>query len=235
MRKKFSSQNDPVKSWKAILTTLPESFCSKNQNISKTFQLCPRKFTKIVPLDTSIEVWQQCWKVFAIVNWVSAQFPNKMNRKKHQFFSFLPENVVPGTQNPALKNMLIFSGRTQLVFVLRRKKMAKFINVLKEPSFFKILRLTHRNHNRLLIRSVFLAKTLESFRLKSEKSGKKIFLRKLVFPQKVFLVALNATLEFWPDIFRKKGSNSLTKNSDLTKHSWCFQRKNIPPNVLQDN
>ena len=234
MREKFSSQNDPVKSWKAILTTLPESFCSKNQNISKTFQFCPRKFTKIVPLDTSIEVLTTMLKSFCHSQMSLHSNSKKDEPKKTSIFSYLPENVVLGTQNPALKNMLIFSGRTQLVFLLRRKKMAKFINVLKEPSFFKILRLTHRNHNRLPIRSDFFAKTLESFRLKSEKSGKKIFLRKLVFPQKVFLVALNATLEFWPDIFRKKGSNSLTKNSELTKHSWCFQRKIIPPNILQD-
>ena len=52
MKKTFSSQNVPVKSWKAVLTTLPESFCSKNDNNSKTVQFCPKKFPKIVPLDT---------------------------------------------------------------------------------------------------------------------------------------------------------------------------------------
>ena len=225
MRKKFSSQKVPVKSWIAILTTLPQWFCSEKKNISKAFLFCSRKFPKNVPLDTSIEVLTTKLKSFRKCQLSLRSSSKKGEPKKTSIFSFLPENVVLGTQNPAVKNMLIFSGRTQLVFVLRRKRMAKYLIVLKEPSFFKMLPLTHRNHNRLPIRSDFFAKTLESFHLKSEKSRKKIFLRKLVFPQKVFLVALNATLEFWPDNFRKKGSNSLTKKSELTKHSWCFQRK----------
>ena len=79
--------------------------------------------------------------------------------------------------------MLSFSGRIQLVFVLRWKMMAKFTIVLQDPSFFKLMPLTHRNHNKLPIRSVF-AKNLEKFRLMSENSrkNKKVF-RKFVFPK----------------------------------------------------
>ena len=225
MKKSFRPKKLPSSREKQFWQPFRNLFAQKIRTFEKTFQFSPRKIPKNLPLDTSIEVLTTKLKSFRKSQLSLRSSSKKDEPKKTSIFSFLPENVVLGTQNPDLKNMLIFSGRTQLVFVLRRKRMAKYLIVLKEPSFFKMLPLTHRNHNRLPIRSDFFAKTLESFHLKSEKSRKKIFLRKLVFPQKVFLVALNATLEFWPDNFRKKGSNSLTKKSELTKHSWCFQRK----------
>ena len=62
----------------------------------------------------------------------------------------------------------------------------------------------------------------------SEKSRKKnkLFYKKHVFPQNVTLVTLNAVLEVWPDFLPTNGSKSITQNSELTRNSWCFQRKN---------
>ena len=234
MKKRFRPEKLLSSREKQFWQPFRNLFAQKIRKFEKIFQFCPRKFPKKVPLDTSIEVLTTMLKSFRKSQMSLRSNSKKDEPKKTSMFSFLPENVVLGTQNPALKNMLFFSGRTLLVFVLRRKRMAKFINVLKEPSFFKMLRLTHINHNRLPIRSDFFGQNSGKFSPKVRKIRKKNFLRKHVFPQKVFLVALNATLEFWPDIFRKKGSNSLTKNSELTKHSWCFRRKKIPPNVLQD-
>ena len=102
----------------------------------------------------------------------SIEFPLQVRNwqtENFSIYSIFPENVDLGTQNPALKDMLIFSGKTQLVFVLRRKKMATFITVFKEPSFFKMLPLTHGNQNKLALRSVFFCQTSGKFSLNVRK------------------------------------------------------------------
>ena len=136
-------------------------FAQKIRTFEKTYQFCPGKFPKNVPLDTSIEILTTMLENFRKSQLSLRSNSKKDEPKKTSIFSFLTENVVLGTQNPALKNLLFFSGRTQLVFVLRWQKMAKYIIVSKEPSFFKMLPLTHRNHNRISIRSDFFAKTPE--------------------------------------------------------------------------
>ena len=124
-----------------------------------------------------------------------------------------------------MKNQLNFSGKIQLVFVLRRKKTAKFVLVLKQTSFFRVLPLTQRNLSKIPFRPVFFAKKLEYFRWMSKKSRQdEYFFEKLVFPQNVTLVAPNATLEIWPEIFPEKSSKSITKNRNWQNN----------PGVLRD-
>ena len=120
------------------------------------------------------------------------------------------ENVDLDTQNPAWEKLLHFSGKTQPISVPRRKKLAKFMMVSKEPSFFKVLPLTHVTHYKLPFRSFFLSKIREVFVYCPKNPEKKCFFKKLVFPQNFTLVAPNAVLQIWPEVFRKEGSNSIT-------------------------
>ena len=161
MKKKIRPKIVHVKSRKAVLTTLSEIFRSKITKYQKPFDFVPEKFLKLYLWTRRMKMWQQCWKVFARVNWISAQSPKKMKRKKIK--SIFSENVDLDTQNPALKNMLFFSGKGQLVSVLRRKKTAKFILILKKPSFFKMLPLTFINHIKIPFRSNFLPQISKDF------------------------------------------------------------------------
>ena len=123
--------------------------------------------------------------------------------------------------------MLFFSGKSQLVFVLRRKKTANFILVLKEPSLFEVLPLTQSNHKKLRFRSVFSATNMESFRSMSENSGnKKNFFKKLVFPQNVTMVAYNATWKTGQKIFGKRAQNLLPKVRNWQVFLGVFRDKN---------
>ena len=69
----------------------------------------------------------------------SIELPLKVQKKepKKKFISiYFSENVDLDTQNPALKNLLNFSGKTQVVSVPRRKKMAKFVYICFEKTIF---------------------------------------------------------------------------------------------------
>ena len=144
---------------------------------------------------------------------------------------FLPESIEfpPKVQKRWTEKKIKINPlplKTQLVFVLRRKKLAKFIFVLREQSFFEVLPLTHSDHNKLPFRSLFFAKNLEIFCSMSDNSrNNKYFFKKLVFAQNVTIVAPNATLEIWQEIFPKKGSKSVIEKPELTKSFCCFQRK----------
>ena len=127
--------------WQPFRKLLAQKVTSKQ----KPFDFVPENFPKLYLWTRRMKFWQQCEKVFTRVNWVSAQSPKKMNRKKIKI-------------NP-------LSLKTQLVFVLRRKKLAKFNIVLTEQSLFEVLPLTHSDHNILPFRSVFFCQKTGNFLL----------------------------------------------------------------------
>ena len=87
--KKFSSQKAPVKSWKATFGNPSGIFLlTKLEHSKKPISFVPENFPKMYHWTHRSKFWQQCWKTFARVNWVSAQIPKKMNPKKLQFFLF---------------------------------------------------------------------------------------------------------------------------------------------------
>ena len=56
-------------------------YAEKNTTNQKLFTFVSEKFPKPYLSTRRMKFWQQCWKVFTRVNWVSAQSPKKMKRK----------------------------------------------------------------------------------------------------------------------------------------------------------
>ena len=148
----------------------------------------------------------------------------KKEEARKVFYCIFSENVDLDTQKSAVKNMLFFSGKSQFVFVLRRKKTANFLLVLKEASLFEVLPLTQSNHNKLRFRSVFSATNLERFRSMSENSGIKKYFFKNLFSLKMLVGSRIMLLGKLARKFLVKGCKIFYQKLGIDKLSWCFQR-----------
>ena len=135
-----------------------------------------------------------------------------MNRKKTQFNLFPLKTLICTRRILVGKTCFIFPGKTQSISVPRRKKLAKFIMVLKEPSFFKVLPLTHVTHYKLPFRSIFLPKIWEVFAYCPKNPEKiNISLKNLFFLKIWLWLRLMLFCKYGQKFFGKRAQNLLPK------------------------